>query len=155
MFAGPAKETQKPKRFYRRGAESTAQRRRRYREDGARIVEYANAWGDLAAMEEFDIRSPGTLDRIRQREGRNNGNRPVPLLSRQALYPSDASMYDGLVKGIVRHINALQDKVAVLEAAVAYRDAELDGLRGQLQSLDVVSRQHETVVMTQLANLIE
>lgn len=132
--------------------ENSMERHRRFKEQRGEIVNFAKAFGPLAAMEKFDIRTFGAVNRILNKGGAN----AIPIVvDRRALYPNSESLFDGLVKRIAGTISGLLAKVEELQQRVAWQDERIKELRGQLASSRAASTDHEETVLVEVELLCQ
>ena len=131
--------------------ENAQVRHKRFQRQEGEIANYANAFGVLAAMERYDIRSVLTVQKIMERRGDGK----TPAVDKRAIYPDGESYYESIVKSIVATISKLQGEVAQRDTRIAELRQEVDKLNVEKKSWAYLFQKKEETVMQELLSKIK
>lgn len=131
--------------------ENAQVRHKRFQRQEGEIANYANAFGVLAAMERYDIRSVLTVQKIM--EGRGDGK--TPAVDKRAMFQTSESYYESIVKSIVTTISKLQGEVAQRDTRIAELRQEVDKLNVDKKSWAYLFQKKEETVMQELLSQIK
>lgn len=131
--------------------ENAQERHKRFQSQEGEIVNYANAFGILAAMDRYDVRSGFTIQKMMERRG--DGKKP--LVDNKAMFESGESYYESIVKGIVATISKLETTITQRDTRIAELRQEIDKLQDEKRSFGSLGRQKEETVMEELLEKIK
>lgn len=138
--------------------ENAQVRHKRFQRQEGEIANYANAFGILAAMERYDIRSVLTVQKIMERRGDGK----TPAVDKRAMYPDGESYCQGVVKAIIHTVEEFKDTISNLadqlagrDAIIAEKDKRIKQLQEEKQSFGALGCQKEETIMQELLSKIK
>ena len=120
------------------------EQKKRLEKEAIHIAQCATAYGDLDAMERYNI---GSLQTLHKYVAKGGGVVRKTAVSDRAMHPTTESYYDQLVRAIVRSISKLQDENAEfanqlsnLQEELQQKEQAIRALTSERDKLDAITR---------------